>query len=1495
MNRFKLLLALILLGAGIFSAQAGATSNLTKTRLARSKAVVPGYWHSDLAKCQDYAKKNGVPLIAVWSNGDLCGHCVTFEQAAVNSVFTKWMKSSGCVFFFAHSGDSFGKKNGSAYNFCWGSGKSLGAFPFVRVWWYTNNGKTKKLDTAATGDTIDGGVGGKSGATKAVAWFKKKLKNFNPVAPVVVPKYTGGEFDFGNTENDRLEAELGATTSVEVNFSRTNAVAATAMSTNVFVSAVMDGPAVTNVIYWDAGQAATNFAVDVSMLTSVVQHVTLTLLDHKGAKKEERQICAVEPVANSPANPFWIGEKTVDELAWGEWTMDIDVATNKVAAHNLANGVLRTVPLDRAYTLVLLEGALWCPDCKRTDEFLLDRPEFKQWACANKVALVALDLARGDATAKIATLLTHQMGGNYNASGSAYLSRKGIDRAEALAVLARNFEIAQQLRLPNWSNTTRPPVPSFFLLRDDGRIASRLQYFGGVASPTNAVDVAAHIKRFDEMLAQIDEDGEELNDTVFRTEETIGKHVSITSTVSAIDNTDAYRLLPAESFGKRLKFKVEGDEDATFEVKVVNVSGSHSATITNVTGKLSEGIEVSTSVLSSNCCVTVGYLQDLIPGTDKKIPHDALFAITNAGSTLCTYALSTDFVVEPKEVADEVVVDGSTLTMALVSNQVYRITGLADNSSVLERIEGTEDHYRALVDGDVTLALAGSTCVNQLWNPGKVGFATTSASVAESAGSYVLRLVRTGGVSGRATARLSFNAAKSSKLDNLVDLPDFEEIVWEEGDAAEKTITIGILDNPYADGDQILYFDVEIGGGAASGTSQFRLSLRDNDRKAAGRLAIVETIRPMAKAMTTFVRAGDSLDIMLGRTGGADGELHGTLTTTLGTLNEPEQTWIGRDTADKIVTLTGLEGAAGKKAKVALVPAKGTSVDTTRRILEVTILDEDVPGFASDVCAIDAQRYVPIAKQTIALDDKATAATTIKKYSGTLAPGLTWKQDGQNLVIAGVPTKAGAFTAVFRAYNETKAGLTVAVDVTVGDPAVASGTDVAVNPSVVKTRTYSDVPVYDCEKGRLAGLLTLTLPRTGRASAKYRPVGLAAVSLSCASWSALGSDGTLSAELVGKADANIYRLTVQASADGTVSAALEDPLRVGGVTCEIPQNIWSKENPATDFKGYYTVDLVRTNALSGSVLATGDGYLTLKMNTTSTINSGKFTFAGKLPTGAAVSGTACLTPADWQAEEGFKFWARGLVPVLQTGSSDELAALLQLTPGAYDANAQDTDGSIATGRCWYKTVRRTVRTANEGGVYWRHRGKTAETSCEALFEAFGCYYDAKEKFTDSCTTVLGTTKLRLFVLPGINGLSEEMLDDRLDRSEVDTAQWNDGASTAGVNVSYDSKKKVNKLAVANTKTTKLSSFAFDQATGIVSGAFTVDGVKMSFSGVAMPGWGSSDCTTCGTGGSEAQLRPFITGMAWFNDTYRWKDEKERDRSETVRRSCAISIGVNPGE
>ena len=51
----------------------------------------------------------------------------------------------------------------------------------------------------------------------------------------------------------------------------------------------------------------------------------------------------------------------------------------------------------------------------------------------------------------------------------------------------------------------------------------------------------------------------------------------------------------------------------------------------------------------------------------------------------------------------------------------------------------------------------------------------------------------------------------------------------------------------------------------------------------------------------------------------------------------------------------------------------------------------------------------------------------------------------------------------------------------------------------------------------------------------------------------------------------------------------------------------------------------------------------------------------------------------------------------------------------------------------------------------------------------------------------------------------------------------------------------------------------------------------------------------GAGGEEASLRPFISGAAWFNDTYSGKDEGGRESTCTVRRSCAISVGVNAGE
>lgn len=182
-KRLLLIMTSILLPC---TGMAGQTATLVKSRRSASSSVVPGTWHASLSKCKTYARDHGVPLIAVWSNGDKCGHCLNFESACNNSTFKNWMKKSGCVFFFTHSGESGGGQGGTAYKFCEG-GKGLKQFPFVRVYWYV--GGSKKKDVSVTGDTVDGGFAGGTGASKAVKWIKKQISGF-AAAPAVVKPYT---------------------------------------------------------------------------------------------------------------------------------------------------------------------------------------------------------------------------------------------------------------------------------------------------------------------------------------------------------------------------------------------------------------------------------------------------------------------------------------------------------------------------------------------------------------------------------------------------------------------------------------------------------------------------------------------------------------------------------------------------------------------------------------------------------------------------------------------------------------------------------------------------------------------------------------------------------------------------------------------------------------------------------------------------------------------------------------------------------------------------------------------------------------------------------------------------------------------------------------------------------------------------------------------------------------------------------------------------------
>ena len=216
MNGIKCAVATVLTaGSAFFCQAADETAILTKTRTAKGGAVVLGKWHAGLKKCQNYAKAKNVPLVAVWSNGQKCGHCVSFASACNSKAFTTWMKKSGCVFFFVTSDDA---DSAVGKSFARGN-NSVGVFPYVRVFW-TVNGK-KKVDICSNGDYVDGAQRGETGGKKAVAWFTKKLKAYVPGSTgtvAVVKPYTIMFAPNGATnEMASVTAKIGAARALPAN------------------------------------------------------------------------------------------------------------------------------------------------------------------------------------------------------------------------------------------------------------------------------------------------------------------------------------------------------------------------------------------------------------------------------------------------------------------------------------------------------------------------------------------------------------------------------------------------------------------------------------------------------------------------------------------------------------------------------------------------------------------------------------------------------------------------------------------------------------------------------------------------------------------------------------------------------------------------------------------------------------------------------------------------------------------------------------------------------------------------------------------------------------------------------------------------------------------------------------------------------------------------------------------------------------------------------
>lgn len=1506
MKGFALTFAVVVSALG---AVADEHDNLVASRAACGTAVVPGQWHAGWKETYDAAVAEGLPIVGIFSNGHGCSHCSKLVGNLTASTFTSWMKDSGIVFFFTYNGDKASKSKvggrtetdgdffSSAMEWCRQGNASRTTVPLCRFYW-KKDGKVL-VDAFCTGDKFDDYIGKYTGSKttnnpgppkfvddaagdygtynpggrRCVYYITNAVNGvFRNYSPAPVIKFSGGSFVTTNTTHACLQA-LPTTSFVDVPMVR---LATDAFSQKLVVS--YRGTKVqTNEIEWAEGQQALTNRLDNFAATyfSAGADVTLKLLDVDGAAFSETKIaCLAADLENSPSNPHFDGEKTADELPFGEWTTDLAVATGKVAK---ATG--------DAHTLVLVGGSTWCPDCVKTDRWLLEQPKFKQWTVDNQIACVTVDVPKmGTTTPSLFTYEPTIVSDRYVQacedgeasrvqSGAGYLSRHRVSGEAAARVAARNYGLlynsTEEGGLCRPENTDdknaqtgmfKTGVPCLVLLRKDGTICGRMFQFNNV-SPSEFKDV--YITRLNEMLALDADADEEDNENWRTTAASVPMRGTVSGkTISYCDVNDWYRI-GEDAKGSLESYSLTGDSKAYVDFSLVQRKGGKDNVLASAGGRLCDGLRFSATVEDTNC-----FLRVAVPLDDRGVSYGA-FDFTNESTTV-GYTLASDYVLIPVESEkSNTITDGNRqVSMSLEQDTTYRIVGLDDTSIGGIFAKGASDGlYVAVTSGVEAVKLISDTVTYQIWNTGKVGFERATATIGEAVKSYTVSLVRDGGSSGSAKVRINLDAEASTKLPNVYAWADEGRVfTWGEGETEVQTTEITLIDNEFSDGDQLLVFRLtKLESDAGIGIGELKVVLKDNDDPNPGRISIGTTLPRMAKQGVVIAKAGSEVELDVVRLGGADGVAGGKLTASsgaFGDLPSTNFTWEAREGGvENAKHVVYAVPSSGKSAAIRLSGVGGTKTDGKANALKVTIVDAAAPGFDKGELAVAAMCNVAIEPKEVALADVTDAKKAkVSKYSGSLPSGLklTYDSDAGKVVLSGTPKKAGPFSAVYRVSEGSVAGLTLAVTVQVAVPSEGSeAMGVSANPNLEKTRTIKGVMVVDGEKRKLCGVLDLTIPKSGRLSAKYRAVG-GTYSYQCDGWSDVAEDGSFNAVLVAK---KLPELTFAVSVKADPLATVE--VTADGCSCLVPNFFGHPVSGMASLGDYYTVSIRRDTT---PALACGDGYVTLKMTSSSAKKKGVVTYAGLLPNGKGFSGSAALSPcADTSWNESESIWTEAYLPLVSVCSTDALTGVVEM--------------GLPNGS------RRSVFSPADVRLDWSHVGEKKQEAFgyETQFEAFGSRYDSAECLTNCCAETFGSLGLSFFVMP--NGLVSERL------GALRPWSTNDAVIVIGQN-------KATPTISVKTKTSPVKITKYDRTNGILSGTVQLEfengSCKANWRGVILPGWGSSDCTECSLD-AETKKRPMISGACWFDDQRTYLDAKDTPRSVKVRVGVPISIGMYEGQ
>ena len=1292
------------------------------------------------------------------------------------------------------------------------------------------------------------------------------------IASATLQNFRDVELVVKNHPNARLEAEQGSTQWVDVPVSMTTN--ATAGGITLFVSA-FGGNTTTQTVEWatvDGDQAFVRVAVPAALQAG--DTITLELRTLSGELIETGSITGVAPVDNSSVNPYWFGEKTAETLNFGEWTMDLAAVTGKVARYKAAN------PGKTAHAIMVVQGSLWCPNCWKMESNLWDRVEVKQWALANNVVFGVVDIDPPPFDySSYPTLLTydtfklgHAPGSDEEKyrSGAGYLSRHMATADLTDACRIRNRALVNTSTLEGgWCRPERMEkewktgLPMIILMRGDGSIAGRYDRFN-IEGPDAYGEYLLY--RLNELLLTAADPHEE-NNADWRTvggAESLRAGESVpTATLSANDRVDTYRLIGTDM---DLSVSVVGQESGNVELKLMTVDEDGTETeMAAAVGDLAQGVTISNQFAQvSNVFIVVTGLS----------ATGETFSPLNESPSARTYTLTTTAVLAPGGSTAQYTAPAgvNSVTLSVKEGQVYYLDGIAANGydeAVFEKGADNLYYCKRTAETTVTLTTQGGTIWYGQWESGSFGFTeeegddlnrlwigrTIYEEMEGKSKKVPITVHRNGNTFGPSAIWVRLLASSTTVSDRYewVD----QKVEWASGVGGDKTVYFTLNnDDVYDPPPQTLIFSVEPDEASSAeieeGHGMLVFSILDDDTIKVGRLAITDASPAFARNMTVVAEEGSTVTFVVTRENGTSGEVSARLSLKVpgaAAVLSGTMSWENRTRfAERMVTFTVPSYEVAKKAVVTLMPNDGIEADPKRKTVTVQIVPAAVPSFVAEDGRRDVLAWIGSAvSERVAVSNLVGyGEVTIAKLSGSLPPGVTATYDkaAQEFVISGAPKKVGDYTAVYQVSQSREgkvvSGRTVRINIDVSQIDASWFIGGEVNPALQTSRTYRNIMIVaDDGSRRLRGLLTLSLPSSGRLSAKYT-CSSGVYAYAAAGWDDIDLwTGDLTATLVctraGMADRTI---AVTAAADGSVAVALQDiddPTKT--INADAVSTDWSESNAATAWSGEYNIMLGQMlQSGSSAPTASGHGYMALKM-TDDEATSGQMTFAGCLPDGRTFSGASVLLYDS-------AFGTKARLPFLASLSDEELSGALTIER---NAKVQHLTSSVNL----------FVAADDVAVPYWS--GSTTTSQWLTRLSASGGYYDPDALCAD-CSRRFATG---LYFLNGGEGFT--------------SAYYGALSSIAPVQLAIADGTISIVQPAANANRLRL---AFDLETGVFSGTLRLDFQSISrtgtFRGAIIPGWGG--CDECG------RLGPLGAGALWFTDF--------QDQGGTIPVRSGFAVEIN---